>query len=205
MSVLKIGRRSGLFGRRQAAQLSPSAKRARHALLHPRPQLAVPPLPNDFNSRRSNSLNRKALQLELGDSREMSGNWGVETGYRRRGLQPERLPLSIREAAVGGAPMSPDVARLVRGFFQAVDPVIQEWEKLTLREQDVLKLLTQGFLKKEIADRLKISEETVRTHTCHIYEKLHVNCRGDAIAKAMPLAAMQWMKPSIPTETHHSK
>ena len=62
----------------------------------------------------------------------------------------------------------------------------------------MLKLLTQGFLKKEIADRLNISEETVRTHIGHIYEKLHVNYRGDAVAKAVPLAALEWLKQGGP-------
>jgi NarL family two-component system response regulator LiaR len=120
-------------------------------------------------------------------------------GYIHKGNSLERLPQSIREAAEGGAPMSADVARLVCGFFQAIDSVLHEWEKLTPREHDVLKLMTQGFIKKEIADSLSISEATVRTHTSHIYEKLQVNSRGNAVAKAVPLAALEWLKPSCRT------
>jgi DNA-binding CsgD family transcriptional regulator len=101
---------------------------------------------------------------------------------RRYGL------LGRRQAAELNSP-----AKQVRQ--RALQPHQPCLEKLTRREQDVLKLLTQGFLKKEIAAHLDISEETVRTHTGHIYEKLHVNCRGDAVAKAVPLAALEWLKP----------
>lgn len=57
--------------------------------------------------------------------------------------------------------------------------------------------LAQGYLKKEIADQLAISEETVRTHCRHIYEKLHVNCREHAVAKVMPFELIPTMKPTI--------
>jgi DNA-binding NarL/FixJ family response regulator len=126
-------------------------------------------------------------------------------GYLHKSQPPERLPQSLREAADGGSPMSPDIARLVREFFKSLAPADHEWEKLSTREQDVLDLLIRGCVKKEIANQLIISEETVRTHCAHIYRKLHVNCREHAVAKAMPLAALEWMKPRIPTKTRHLK
>lgn len=116
-------------------------------------------------------------------------------GYIRKGQEPDRLPQAIRDVAQGGASMSCDIARLVCGFFQAVEPALQEWEKLSPREQDVLKLLARGLVKKEIAEQLGISEETVRTHTDHIYQKLHVHSRGDAVAKAAPVSALAWLRP----------
>jgi len=85
--------------------------------------------------------------------------------------------------------MSPDIARLVREFFKSLAPADQEWEKLSPREQEVLDLLIRGCVKKEIADQLSISEETVRTHCQHIYKKLHVSCRQHAVAKTIPFAA----------------
>jgi DNA-binding NarL/FixJ family response regulator len=64
--------------------------------------------------------------------------------------------------------MSPDIARLVREFFKSLAPAAQEWASLSTREQEVLDLLVRGCIKKEIADQLSISEETVRTHCQHM-------------------------------------
>ena len=58
-----------------------------------------------------------------------------------------------------------------------------EEARLTRREEDILVLLTQGYANKEIADRLAVSFDTVRTHLCHIYEKLHVRSRTEAATK----------------------
>lgn len=115
-------------------------------------------------------------------------------GYLHKSLPPDRLPHSIREAAAGGSPMSPEIAQLVMQVFQAFATTKKEWEKLSPREQEVLELLARGFLRKEIAERLGISEETVKSHLDRIYQKLHVTCREHAVAKALPMAALQWMK-----------
>ena len=77
--------------------------------------------------------------------------------------------------------MSADASRLVSAPFQAIERGLQVREKLTSREQDMFKLLRQRFLEKAIADQFNISEETIRLHTGHTYEKFHVNCRGDAV------------------------
>lgn len=116
-----------------------------------------------------------------------------------------RTPPTLRETAEGGSPTSPDIARLVREFFTSLAPADQECGKLSTREQEVLDLLIRGFVKKEIADQLSISEETVRTHCQHIYKKLHVNCREHAVAKTVPMAALEWMKPSVPIKTRDFK
>lgn len=122
-------------------------------------------------------------------------------GYLHKSMSPERIPKRVQDAAAGYSPMSPEIARFVMGVFQSFDTPNQEWEKVSPREREVLELLTHGFLKKEIADRLGISEETVRTHCSHIYEKLHVNCREHAVAKAIPLEVLGLMKgPAIPGE-----
>jgi DNA-binding NarL/FixJ family response regulator len=122
-------------------------------------------------------------------------------GYLHKSQPPERLPQSLRDAAEGGSPMSPDIARLVREFFKSLAPAGQEWAKLSMREQEVLELLVRGCIKKEVADQLSVSEETIRTHCQHIYRKLHVTCREHAIAKAVPHVTLQWLKPRTPAKT----
>jgi hypothetical protein len=171
--VFKNGRRYGLFGWLEAAELTPPAKHVPHAALHSRPQLAAP-LQNNFYPRRSNTINHWVLSLERGISLKASVDWGVKSANLHKGLPHARLPHSLRETGGGGAPMSPDVVRLVSGFCQAGDPALREWEQLTPCEQGAPILLSQRILKKEIADRLNISEETFRTHTAHICQKFHV-------------------------------
>lgn len=112
------------------------------------------------------------------------------TGYLQKSIPPARLPDAIRDAASGGSPMSPEIARLVTAYFQRFAPANREWERLSLREQDVVALLAKGFLKKEIADQLGISEDTVRSHCRRIYEKLHVNSREQAVAKVVSVDAL---------------
>ncbi|MGP8202037.1 MAG: LuxR C-terminal-related transcriptional regulator [Limisphaerales bacterium] len=181
MSLLKIGRRYGLCRRQQAAELSSPEKHVRHAAIQSRPQLATTPLPNNFHLRTSSTLNRKALKLERSVYCETSVNWGVNVGDLHKGLPSEQAAQSNREAAAGGAPMSADASRLVCAPFQAIERGLQVREKLTSSEQDMFKLLRQRFLEKAIADHFNISEETIRPHTGHTYEKFHVNRRGDAV------------------------
>ena len=126
-------------------------------------------------------------------------------GYLHKSQPAERLPQSLRDAAEGGSPMTPDIARLVREFFESLAPPTQECAKLSPREQEVLELLIRRFVKKEIADQLSISEDTVRTHCTHIYEKLHLNYREHAVAKAIPLTTLEWMKQRGPSKTRHLK
>jgi DNA-binding CsgD family transcriptional regulator len=70
--------------------------------------------------------------------------------------------------------------------FQPVEHLIKDIEKLTKREREMLDLLAKGYRYKEIADQLFISFETVRTHIHHIYEKLHVQSRTEALNKIFP-------------------
>jgi DNA-binding NarL/FixJ family response regulator len=112
-------------------------------------------------------------------------------GYVHKSMPPERLPAAIQEARTGGAPMSPEIARLITEFFQGLAPACLQWQKLSPRERQVLELLARGHLKKEIADQLHICEDTVRSHCRKIYEKLHVHSREHAVAKAVPLGPFQ--------------
>ena len=94
----------------------------------------------------------------------------------------EEILKAIRDLYNGGSPMSPFIARKVIGSFQK--PVINDVNSLlSLREKEVLELVAQGLLYKEIALRLTISTETVKKHLKNIYQKLHVQNKVEALNK----------------------
>jgi DNA-binding NarL/FixJ family response regulator len=109
------------------------------------------------------------------------------SGYLLKRSTPTELREAIREVLRGGGPMSGEVARLVIETFHKAPAAIADTDQvqLTVREKEVLEQVSRGFANKEIADRLGISFDTVRTHLKHIYEKLHVRCRAEAVAKHM--------------------
>jgi len=104
------------------------------------------------------------------------------TGYLLKKTVPSRILEAIAEVHDGGSPMSTQIARRVIATFQKGDGIDQS-EILTLREKEILKNLSEGLRYKEIAYKLKISIETVRTHARRIYEKLHVQSRTEALNK----------------------
>ena len=103
-------------------------------------------------------------------------------GYLLKKKLSENLLEAIRDAHQGGSPMSSQIARKVVQFFQSSRPS-EAGEHLSAREVEVLTLLSQGHLIKEISDQLGISFVTVRTYIRRIYEKLHVHSRSQAVAK----------------------
>lgn len=105
------------------------------------------------------------------------------SGYLLKKSSAESLIEAIREVHNGGSPMTSHIARKVVASFQQVANPVHEYEKLSLREQEVLDCLAKGYLYREIAERLKISYATVHTHIRHIYEKLHVRTRTEAVTK----------------------
>jgi len=104
------------------------------------------------------------------------------TGYLLKRTTREELLEAIRDVYRGGSPMTTHIARKVVQSFQKMESS-SPTEALTAREQEVLECLAKGFLYKEIADKLGISYETVRTHIRRIYEKLQVRSRTEAVAK----------------------
>ena len=105
-------------------------------------------------------------------------------GYITKSTSPAKLLEAITEVYQGGSPMSAQIARKVVGAFQKNTLPNPAFESLSQREQEILTLLSKGFRYKEIAEKLFISLETVRTHVRNIYEKLQVNSRTEAINKA---------------------
>ena len=100
-----------------------------------------------------------------------------------RSTPPAKILEAIKEVYHGGAPMSAEVARLVVNTFHQDQPVRSAAEKLTPREEEVLRQIVQGARTKEVADALNIAVPTVQTHLQHIYEKLHARSRSEAVAK----------------------
>ncbi|MCW1925325.1 response regulator transcription factor [Luteolibacter arcticus] len=105
------------------------------------------------------------------------------SGYLLKRAAGDELCDAIRQIRSGGAPMSPSIARKVVDSFRLPEPLEREESRLSPREQEILTLLANGALYKEIASTLGISLDTVRTHLRRIYEKLHVHTRTEAVVK----------------------
>ena len=104
------------------------------------------------------------------------------SGYLIKQSSPAELLEAMSDVLLGGAPMTNTIARKVVLFFQQ-KPATDETECLTKRELEILTQLAKGYQYKEIADLLAINVLTVRTHIHHIYEKLHVRSRTEAVVK----------------------
>jgi DNA-binding NarL/FixJ family response regulator len=105
------------------------------------------------------------------------------SGYLLKRTSTPELLESIREVHRGGSPMTAHIARKVVSSFQKPAASTEATEDLSPREREVLDCLSQGFLYKEIAEKLGISYETVHTYIRRIYEKLQVRTRTEAVAK----------------------
>lgn len=103
------------------------------------------------------------------------------SGYMLKRAAGDSLIDSIRDLYNGGSPMSATIARKVTAFFQR--KTSPENALLTQRENQILDLLAEGYRNKDIADQLCVSVNTIRTHIYHIYEKLHVQNRVEALNK----------------------
>jgi DNA-binding NarL/FixJ family response regulator len=105
------------------------------------------------------------------------------SGYLLKRTASARLLEAIRDVYEGGSPMSPQLARRVVQFFSK--PAAQDagLAKLTPAEREFLDQLAKGYAYKEIADRMTISIDTVRSYVRTVYEKLHVHSRTEAVVK----------------------
>ena len=105
------------------------------------------------------------------------------TGYLLKRSQPAEIIQAVEQLITGGSPMSPEIARKVVTFFHKTPAPKSEVDQLTKRETEILAQLAQGYMYKEIADNMGIGMETVRTHLQHIYGKLQVHSRTEAVVK----------------------
>jgi DNA-binding NarL/FixJ family response regulator len=105
------------------------------------------------------------------------------TSYLLKNTPPEKIIEAINEVQKGGSPMSSQIARKVIDAFSVKEKTNDYFQVLSRREQEMLEQLSKGYRYKEIADKLFVSTETVRTHVRNIYEKLQVNSRVEALKK----------------------
>ena len=105
------------------------------------------------------------------------------SGYLLKRSDPAKVLEALTELHHGGAPMTGEIARKVIDSFHRVKATAPPQDKLTAREEEILDHLAKGYVTKEIADKLAISPATVRFHLRHIYDKLHVRSRVEAVIK----------------------
>jgi DNA-binding NarL/FixJ family response regulator len=105
-------------------------------------------------------------------------------GYLLKPVRAANLLAAVKDVYAGGAPMTSNIARKVVQSFKCVTPTARPTaENLSQRELDVLNYLVKGFSYKETAEAMGISYSTVHSHIEHIYHKLHVRSRGQAVAR----------------------
>lgn len=105
------------------------------------------------------------------------------SGYLLKRTASARLLDAIQDVHAGGSPMSPQLARRVVQFFSQPVKGDSSVSRLTPGERDFLDQLANGYAYKEIAERLNISIDTVRSYVRTVYEKLHVHSRTEAVVK----------------------
>jgi len=105
------------------------------------------------------------------------------SGYLLKRTASARLLEAIKDVHEGGSPMTPQLARRVVQFFTGPLQEDSSFSKLTPGEREFLDQLANGYTYKEIADRMKITIDTVRSYVRTVYEKLHVHSRTEAVVK----------------------
>ena len=103
------------------------------------------------------------------------------TGYLLKKDGPELLIRSVRELHAGGSPMSRCIARRITNFFGCASVISGKGQVLTKREEEVLALLSEGKMYKEVATWLGITMETTKKHIKHIYHKLEAQNKMEAV------------------------
>jgi DNA-binding NarL/FixJ family response regulator len=108
------------------------------------------------------------------------------SGYMLKKTPPQKMIEAIQETQLGGAPMTASVAiRVLQMFRSQASAQKSEFIDLSEREREILGLLVKGKSYKAVAADCFISIDTVSTHVPHIYEKLHVHSKSEAVAKAI--------------------
>ncbi len=106
------------------------------------------------------------------------------SGYLLKTADPDEILAGIRDVIHGASALSSPIAKMILEGFSRYGPV-EKIEPLTTREEDVLRHLVKGLIKKEIADQLAISQHTVDMHLRSVYRKLHVRSQTEAVSKAL--------------------
>lgn len=107
------------------------------------------------------------------------------SGYLLKTADPDEILAGIRDVHIGSAPLSSQVAGMILKGFARLGPVDTHVDPLTSREEEVLRYLVKGLIKKEIAEQLGISQHTVDMHLRAVYRKLHVRSQTEAVSTAL--------------------
>ncbi len=176
---------SGAWGSMEDALAGLGARRIDVALV----DLGLPGMNGIDGIRRLKELRPELVALVLtiyrDDDRIFEALCAGANGYLLKKTPPDRLLEGIREAAAGGAPISPEIASRVVSLFHAVRPPARADYDLTPHEQRLLKLLVEGHNYNSAAERLGCSRHTVNSHMKKIYAKLAVHSKSEAVAKAL--------------------
>ncbi len=119
------------------------------------------------------------------DARVFAAMCAGACGYLLKKTPPAKLLDAISELNSGGAPMSPQIARQVVSLFRNVAPPRESGYRLTPKEAQVLQLLVEGHSYKTASYEMNLSIHAVSFHARHVYEKLHVHSKSEAVAKAL--------------------
>ena len=106
-------------------------------------------------------------------------------GYLLKKTPWEKVVEALKEAVDGGSPMSPEVARRVINLFREIKPPKEASYELTPHEVRLLRMLVEGHSYKTAAAELHVSVNTIKFHLRHIYDKLQVHTKSEAVAKAL--------------------
>jgi len=106
-------------------------------------------------------------------------------GYLLKRMAPSDLRAALLDVMGGGAPMSSQIARRVIESFREKVANLDEAGRLTVREEQILLLISEGYTNKQIADKLNLCFDTVGSHLKRVYKKLHVNSRAEAVVRYM--------------------
>jgi DNA-binding NarL/FixJ family response regulator len=135
--------------------------------------------------KRNPEINVLMLTVYEDDQKIFASIYNGASGYLLKKTPPVKILEAIREIHSGGAPMTGKVARKVLGMFQQPNLVLSPDTDLSSREKEILQGLVDGLSYKMLAAKYFISIDTVRTHIKHIYDKLHVHSKSQAVAKAL--------------------
>lgn len=123
------------------------------------------------------------LTIEEDSERVFESLKAGANGYLVKSVSPEKILEAIADVHRGGAPMTSHIARSVVSAFRQPSDSTNPDLRLSPREEEVLRFLAKGHRSKEIAEELGVSVGTVNTYVRHIYEKLHVRSRAEAVAR----------------------
>jgi DNA-binding NarL/FixJ family response regulator len=129
----------------------------------------------------------KIIMLTIFDDDEniMEAILAGADGYLLKKTTPVQVLSSLKECMEGGSPITPSIAKKVLNLFKQKIPKKNDDFALTQREIEILNCLVDGMNNETIAKKFFISVQTVRNHIRHIYEKLQVHSKSQAVVKAI--------------------